>query len=189
MKALLLKLSGTALLLMLGTAMMAQVSSSNSFGIFPASQLFFNPQGQFTAIGESGGVPGPTVTGCDLYGFRAQFNPNLAVNVGINTRIFSFGTFTFRSPVPAIVSSDIGLYISEQNANSTTNCGSLLAIFNEVTSSNNVFTIFGAATASGGSWTTSDRTLKRNIQTIQNPFEIIYGLTGYTYEYRTEERQ
>ena len=189
MKALLLKLSGTALLLMLGTAMMAQVSSSNSFGIFPASQLFFNPQGQFTAIGESGGVPGPTVSGCDLYGFRAQKDPTTAVSLGVRTIQFNFGTSVFTFETPTLVTSEDGLLIYEQNSSASNGfCGNLLASFNDVTNSDNVFTIFGSATASGGTWDASDRTLKRNIETINNPMEIIKGLTGYTYEFRTEER-
>ncbi|MEL6134288.1 MAG: hypothetical protein AAFR59_13070, partial [Bacteroidota bacterium] len=97
-----------ALTLMFSISAQAQTSPSNSFGIFPPGGPF-NPNAKFTAIGESGGVPGPTANGCDLYGFRAQFAPDLAVNLGVQRAsisifptsppfIFNVPTLSFENP-------------------------------------------------------------------------------------------
>lgn len=64
----------------------------------------------------------------------------------------------------------------------------MLAFWGRSPSSNNVLTILGSATALGGSFGPSDRTLKRNIAPTHNALEIVSQLKGYTYEYRTDER-
>ncbi|MFK7797091.1 MAG: tail fiber domain-containing protein [Aureispira sp.] len=159
----------------------------NNTAIHPFGTAF-NPFGKLAAIGESGGVPGPTPsTGCDLYGFRAQFDQNTAISIGLrNTPTLKFGI------LPLITTArNRGLGIAETNSLTPTfsaGCGNLLAYFKQSTFTNNVLTVYGSATASGGSWTTSDRSLKRNIQPIDNALEIVGKLQGYTYEYRRDER-
>ena len=158
----------------------------DNYAIHPFGTTF-NPFGKFAAIGESGGVPGPTSTGCDLYGFRAQFDQNTAISIGLrNTPQLKFGI------LPLITTTrDRGLGIAETNQLTPTysaGCGNLLAYFKQSTFTNNVLTIYGSATASGGSWTTSDRNLKRNIKPIDNALEIVGKLQAYTYEYRRDER-
>lgn len=166
-----------------------QTSALNSDAIHPFGTTF-NPLGQFAAMGESGGSPGPTSTGCDLYGFRAQLGVDEAINIGMQS--YTFGPNNTPATAPAITTStNKALFISEENSLPTTfnfGCGNLLAVFKQGSTNNNVLTIFGSATASGGNWTTSDRKLKRDIQPIENALDIVNGLTGYTYEYRRDER-
>ncbi len=171
------------------TSLFAQITSSDNLGIYPAAQASFNPSGQFTSLGESGGAPGPTANGCDLYGFRAQTNTTTAVNLGIQNALLlniipvQVPTLSFGDTKP--------LWIVEQNATGSGNgsvngCGKLLGYFRDLNS--NVFTILGSATATGGTWQTSDLKLKRNVEPIGNALSIVSQLNGYTYEYRTEER-
>ncbi|MEM1318807.1 MAG: tail fiber domain-containing protein [Bacteroidota bacterium] len=167
----------------------AQLTPSNSLGIFPPRGAF-NPARKFIAIGESGGVPGPTANGCDLYGFRAQFSTTQAVNLGIQ---FNNGrrtpTLSFESQVPML--------IQQQNAfglggGPVTGCGKTLASYFDSQAaggaSNVVYFVFGSAFASGGVWAPSDKNLKRNIQPLSNAMEILQEIEGVTYEYRTDER-
>ncbi|MEM1318805.1 MAG: tail fiber domain-containing protein [Bacteroidota bacterium] len=177
-------------LVALSFAAQAQVSPSNSFGIFPPPGPF-NPNGKFTAIGESGGVPGPTANGCDLYGFRAQFAPNVAVNLGVQTFVgLEIPTLSFESP-------SLPLIIQSQNATGNGNgfvngCGKILGLYFDSNTAggqtNVVYQVFGSAFASGGVWAPSDKNLKRNIQPVSNAMEILQELEGVTYEYRTDER-
>ncbi len=175
------------------TSASAQITSSDALGIYPLAQASFDPLGRFTAIGESGGVPGQTVDGCDLYGFRAQTSINRSVNLGM--RFIPLGpvggsgtnipTLQFESNTP--------FWIIEKNAlgNETFGCGTLLATFKKTTTGaggNNVFTIIGSGTASGGIWQPSDRTLKRDITAIPDALEIVKNLKGVTYEYLVDER-
>lgn len=176
--------------LFFSTSMMAQISLSNNLGIYPGPGAF-NPSGQFTSIGESGGVPGPTANGCDLYGFRAQFNAATGVSLGIQrARLFNI----INIQVPTLSFGDARpLWIVEQGATgagtgTVNGCGKLLGYFRDFGASNNVFTILGSATASGGTWQTSDQKLKRNIEPINNAIDMVNQLNGYTYEYRTDER-
>lgn len=169
----------------------ALIQDLDNFAIHPFGTTF-SPTAKFAAIGESGGVVGPTSTGCDLYGFRSQINPDAAVNIGMRI-VIPPSPLLRRRLIPTIsTSTNKALTIVEENTltpiGPTTGCGSLLASFKQSTSTNNVLTIYGSATASGGSWTTSDRTLKRNIEPIQNALDIIEQLQGYTYEYRRDER-
>ncbi|MEL6132757.1 MAG: tail fiber domain-containing protein [Bacteroidota bacterium] len=174
------------LLFVLGGAAQAQVTPSNSLGIFPPGGLF-NPIGQFTAIGESGGVPGPTSSGCDLYGFRAQINPDLAVSLGVQ-RVTPKNTF-----FPALVFEGSNLLISGRSPSGipsvespTLGCGPLLAFYS--TTSTTSYTIYGSANAIGGMWMASDRKLKRNIKPIRDAIETVQQLSGVTYNYNTDAR-
>lgn len=166
-----------------------QTSALNSDAIHPFGTTF-NPLQKFAAIGESGGTPGPTSTGCDIYGFRAQLAIDNAINIGIQSYTFGPNNTPAQAPIIATTSNRSLFFVEENNLPVTFNfgCGNLLANFKQGTSNNNVFTIYGSATASGGNWTTSDRKLKRDIQPIDNALDIINGLTGYTYEYRRDER-
>lgn len=172
-----------------GVYAQVQTSSLNSKAIHPFGTAF-NPLGQFAAFGESGGVPGPTQTGCDIYGFRAQLGVDDAINIGVQS--YTFGADSTPATAPVIsTSSNKALFIIEENTLPTTfnfGCGNLLAVYKQGGTNNNVYTIFGGATASGGTWTTSDRTLKRDIQPIENALDIVSKLNGYTYEYRRDER-
>ncbi len=171
------------------TSAFAQITSSDNLAIYPSAQASFNPNGQFTAIGESGGAPGPTANGCDLYGFRAQVDAANAVSLGIqSTLLLGF----IPADIPTLSFGDARpLWIVEQgavgsNGGQVNGCGKLLAFFRDF--GTNVFTIYGSATATGGSWTTSDLKLKRNVEPISNALDMVNQLNGYTYEYRTDER-
>ncbi|MEM1318804.1 MAG: tail fiber domain-containing protein [Bacteroidota bacterium] len=168
----------------------AQVSPSNSFGIFPPTGPF-NPNGKFTAIGESGGVPGPTANGCDLYGFRAQTDSSTAVNLGMQD------FFGRQIPTLSFEGAGTPLIIQAQNATGNgngfiTGCGKILGWYFDSSTiggqTNVVYQVFGSAFASGGIWVPSDKNLKRDIQPVSNAMEILQELEGVTYEYRTEER-
>ncbi len=183
-----------AMLILFVTSASAQITSSDALGIYPLAQASFDPLGRFTAIGESGGVPGQTVDGCDLYGFRAQTSINRSVNLGM--RFLPFGPVggTIGIDIPTLqFESQTPFWIIEKNAlgNETFGCGTLLATFkksNFGAGGNNVFTIFGSGTASGGIWQPSDRTLKRDISAIPNALDIVKNLKGVTYEYLADER-
>ncbi len=168
----------------------AQVSNFTALDnevIFPSTQSSFNFLGKFASIGESGGVFGQTVTGCDLYGFRAQLEPDIAINMGIQVQDNNGRKLL----LPIIsTSTDRGLGIAEQNNINGPNalgCGNIIAFFKQ-DGTGNVLTVFGSATAIGGTFTSSDRNLKRNIQPIANALDIVSQLNGYTYEYRSDER-
>lgn len=191
MKITFFKILCTAFLLFSFGTIDAQIQSSplNSTAIHPFGTTF-SPLQKFAAIGESGATPGPTVTGCDIYGFRAQLALDNAINIGIQS--YTFGPNNTPATAPIIsTSSNKALFFVEENSLPATfnfGCGNLLANFKQSASNNNVFTIYGSATASGGNWTTSDRSLKRNIEPIENALEIVSKLQGYTYEYRRDER-
>lgn len=149
----------------------------------------FDPMQKFIARGESGGVPGPTPTGCDLYGFRSQVRPDLAINMGIHQYFLASGAPVALPIISTNTNRGLGI-VEENNLPGTFNfgCGNLLANFKQSSTNNTVFTIFGSGVASGGMFMSSDRTLKKNIQPIENALEIVSQLNGYTYEYRREER-
>ncbi|MEO1384381.1 MAG: hypothetical protein AAFV78_14240, partial [Bacteroidota bacterium] len=174
-----------ALTLMFSISAQAQLTPTNNLGIFPPGGPF-NPNAKFTAIGESGGVVGPTANGCDLYGFRSQFTPNLAVNLGIQRAqvfispprppfIFDVPTLSFESPV---------FWISGRSASTPTTagrdfgCGPLLAFYSATSTTS--YTIYGSANAIGGMWMASDRKLKRNIKPIRGAVETVQQLAGVT---------
>lgn len=173
---------------MMGGAAQAQLTGSNNLGIFPPGGAF-NPNGKFTSIGESGGVVGPTSSGCDLYGFRAQTNANLAVNLGIQN--LAFGTITF--PLPAVVFEGSSFVISgtpagtpPSTAGGNFGCGPLLAFYSATSTTS--YTIYGSGNAIGGMWVASDRKLKRNIKPIRSAIETVQQLSGVTYNYNQEVR-
>ncbi|MEO1382796.1 MAG: tail fiber domain-containing protein [Bacteroidota bacterium] len=188
MKFLLTSCLTFALILMMGGAAQAQLTGSNNLGIFPPGGAF-NPNGKFTSIGESGGVVGPTSSGCDLYGFRAQTNANLAVNLGIQN--LAFGTITF--PLPAVVFEGSSFVISgtpagtpPSTAGGNFGCGPLLAFYSATSTTS--YTIYGSGNAIGGMWVASDRKLKRNIKPIRSAIETVQQLSGVTYNYNQEVR-
>ncbi|MEL6131927.1 MAG: tail fiber domain-containing protein [Bacteroidota bacterium] len=177
-----------ALTFMLGIAVQAQVTPSNNLGIFPPGGPF-NPNAKFTAIGESGGIPGPTASGCNLYGFRAQVNPDLAVNLGIQT--FNFGTIPINIPTLAFESFSFWVTGRSTNPPASTagpnfGCGPLLAFYSATSTTS--YTIYGSANAIGGMWMASDRKLKRNIKPIRNAIGTVQQLAGVTYNYNTDVR-
>jgi len=174
----------------------AQIIPSISTGIVDA--LPFNPLGKFTAIGNSGGVIGPNVFGCDLYGFRAQNNFQ-AVNLGIET----VGTLSF----PALTFAGTGPLVIEQQFASGTGggplapCGKVLALYFDSTPlpgnplvNDIVYQVFGNATANG-LLLTSDRKLKTNIKSLNNSLDLVRELNGVTYNwkqskwYKTDKEQ
>ncbi len=192
MKNLLSRLMATAFLVAICTMGYAQISTSalDSRLIHPFGTAF-NPMAKFTGIGESGGTPGATVDGCDLYGFRAQFDLELAISMGIQSYTVP-GVGPVNLPI-ILVAENRPLGIVEKGAPGSPvgddfGCGTLLAVFKQSAGTNNVMTIFGSATAIGGSFSPSDRTLKRDIQPIANALDIVSQLNGYTYEYRRNER-
>ncbi|MEL6132758.1 MAG: tail fiber domain-containing protein [Bacteroidota bacterium] len=175
-------------LVFFGYASYAQISPSNNLGIFPPGGPF-NPNGKFTSIGESGGVVGPTSSGCDLYGFRAQLNPNVAINLGIQQ--FNFGVIPVDIPVLAF--EDFGFWILGKSTNTPAStsgpnygCGPLLAFYSPTSTTS--YTIYGSANSIGGMWMASDRKLKRNIKPIRNAIETVQQLAGVTYNYNTDVR-
>lgn len=170
----------------------AQILPLNNFGISPPGSPF-NPNGKFTSLGESGGVPGPTPNGCDLYGFRAQIDTNSAVSLGVQALgISNIPTLSFETV------GSLPLFIQEQNASGMggvggLGCGTLLAFYGTgvtgpLPQTNYVYTIIGSAVASGGVWAPSDKNLKRKIEPIKDAMSIVERLNGFTYEYRTDER-
>ncbi len=164
----------------------AQLTSSDNLGIYPAAQSSFNPNGKFTAIGESGGAPGDTEDGCDFYGFRAQTNQDNAVNLGMQNIFSNFY-------VPSLVFTQSRLWIIDKDAplgvgSGGYGCGQLIGFFGNSTLTNTVLTLNGSAIANGGTWQPSDERLKRNVEVIPNAINIVQNLRGVTYEYRTGER-
>ncbi len=166
------------------TGLQAQVTISNSRLIYPGPGAF-NPLAKFTGIGESGGVPGPTITGCDLYGFRSQITLNQSINVGMEDfggRILPVTSFESEFPYLILETNATGT-----GTGSLFGCGKLLAYFKDQ-SNGTVFRIFGDGFATGGVWIPSDRQLKRDIQPIANATDKIMQLNGVSYFYRHDER-
>ncbi|MEM1318809.1 MAG: tail fiber domain-containing protein [Bacteroidota bacterium] len=164
----------------------AQLIATNNLGNYPPTGPF-NLNGKFTSLGESGGVPGPTPTGCDLYGFRAQTDSLNSVNLGMQ----SLGTVN----LPTLSFRGLPFAIEQQNAagpgsGPVTGCGKILAWYFDglAPGPNVVYEVFGSAVASGGTWIPSDLSLKENIQAIPSAMEIVNQLEGVTYNYKTKER-
>ncbi|MEO0471255.1 MAG: tail fiber domain-containing protein [Bacteroidota bacterium] len=191
-------------LMSFGTAS-AQFFSSNARGIYPVggTNPLFNFNVKFTSLGESGGSPGQTANGCDLYGFRAQYDAVNAVNLGMQRSILQ----PFPSDAPYVIptlsfenGSNAGsgisdrFWIQNQKAASPSpfptlgGCGTLLAYYSEKTGSGStVYTILGSGLASGGMWNPSDRGLKRNIRPIGSALDMVQKLNGVTYLYNADE--
>ncbi len=168
----------------------AQITSSDNLGIFPSTQLSFNPLGKFTAIGESGGVPGPTADDCDLYGFRAQTSLGNNVNMGIATRP---GGSSGIVRTPTILWGDNKRLeflskgtASGQSGGAILPCGKRIAYFYDSPFNNAVFRIFGSGEAVGGIWQASDARLKRNVDAIPDAIDIVKSLRGVVYDYQVE---
>lgn len=150
---------------------------------------FFNPNGKFIGIGESGGVVGP-INGCDLYGFRAQRDQNSFINVGIRTETRSEPVI---NDVPTISFGGVtngGTFVTgkplefRNKLTTTGGCGTLIASMTSIGSFR--FRVFGSALASGGSWVNSDARFKQNIQPIGNAMDMISRLEGKTYSFDLE---
>jgi hypothetical protein len=131
---------------------------------------------QFAAIGESGGTPGGTVTGCDLYGFRAQSNTSNFVNLGI---LEPTG-----AEQPVLTYGEQNLLFLYDDASGTAGCGSKIIQFLTPSSSAQV-EVFGDLIANNVS--PSDMRFKRNINEISDPMTMISQLRGTTYEMRQDE--
>ena len=164
----------------------AQIFPSDFRGISPPGAPF-DPNGKFTSIGESGGVPGPTANGCDLYGFRAQVDRDFAVNLGIqeeNGRIIP--TLTFEGKFPFVIQQQNAF---GNNPGALTGCGKALAWYQDGVpqGANFVYAVFGSAIATGGNWVPSDAQLKKNVRSVNNATALLKQLNGVTYEYRTDE--
>ncbi len=167
----------------------AQISTSalDSRVIHPFGTAF-NFGGKFTGVGESGGVPGATADGCDLYGFRAQINPELAVNLGLQRLSPSSSTYA-----PTLSwDANFPFWFVDKSPSGNSNgpiygCGKVLGYFFDSPTSDVVFRIYGSGVAQGGMWMPSDARLKRDIENIPSATEIVKSLRGVTYEYRTDE--
>ncbi len=177
------------MILCLGFQMNAQITQSPNLGIYNGAPPFTGFQ-EFTAIGESGGVPGP-INNCDIYGFRAQTSIGNNVNVGIATRPGKLPNTVVRTPtvlwgVNKRLEFLINGLSTGQSNGSNLGCGKRIAYWYDSPSNNRVLTIYGSAFASSGTWQTSDRRLKRNILEIPNALEIVRQLNGVTYEYNKD---
>ncbi|MEM9819607.1 MAG: tail fiber domain-containing protein [Bacteroidota bacterium] len=151
--------------------------------------LPFDPFGKFCGIGNSGGVLGPNGLGCDSYGFRAQDNFQ-AVNMGIETFSgVSFPTIQFTSTLPLIIQQQL---TTGNGSGASSTCGKALAWYfdsNSIVSppvNDIVYQVFGSALATNF-WLTSDRKLKRNINSLTNALDIVRELNGVTYNFRSDE--
>ncbi len=188
MKILTHKILVIAVLLFFSLSASAQIFNSNNRGISPPGSPF-NPLGKFTALGESGGAPGPTADGCDLYGFRAQTAIGQAVSLGIRAQnINIFGT-VLRLRIPTLQWGDrntLQLVAKESNGTFNAGCGNLVGYFNGNPGSSTKFVIFGSAVASGGNWQASDRRLKREVREIGDALKIVQNLRGVKYSYQSD---
>jgi len=165
--------------------------ATDNLAIFPPGGAF-NPAAKFAAIGESGGVPGPTPTGCDLYGFRAQINPTLSVNLGMQE--VTAGQLAGATVPNLSFEAQRPLLISQTNAGGPGNgdfngCGKTLAwYFDGLPGPGNiVYSVFGDAFASGGNWIPSDRNLKKDIKPVTDAIKMVQQLNGVSYTYRSDE--
>ncbi|MEO1415766.1 MAG: tail fiber domain-containing protein [Bacteroidota bacterium] len=198
MRFLLTSITTLAITLMLCMTVQAQITQSDFLGISPPGSPF-DPFGKFTAIGESGGAPNGTVTGCDLYGFRAQLsvNPNSklstsAVSLGIQTTT----RVSRGQTIPTLVFDDNRFWITSPQGDpagvlgSDWGCGATIAFYSSRNIiSGNVYTLFGSAVANGGNWTPSDLKLKEDVRPIGNALDMVTQLSGVTYRYKEERIQ
>lgn len=174
----------------------AQFIQTNNSGIFPVGGInpAINFNVKFASMGESGGVPGPTPLGCDLYGFRAQINAVNSVNLGMNrirpTSNLHIPTLSFENGSDASAVDRFWIQNQDQ-ANPSTgsrSCGTLLAYYGQSTGASSVvYTILGSGVASGGTWQPSDRKLKSDIRPIGSALDMVQQLNGVTYYYNADE--
>ncbi len=182
----------TLALLITSITLNAQLIQTNNFGIYPTANPFFNPDGQFASIGESGGTTQP-INGCDLYGFRSQLDVNNSINVGMQPSILQ--------PIPPNPQIMIPTILWESRANSRLafqqrnalnspfflGCGRTLVSIGQVSSNPYVMYVSGTAFATGGWAQNSDLRLKENIKGISDPMDIISKLNGVTYNYTPDQ--
>jgi len=159
----------------------AQSFPTNSRGIHPPGTIF-NPFRKFAALGESGGVPGPTIDGCDLYGFRAQTSIGRNVNLGMR--------LNGRASTPTLLWGDNGVrleFVAKGFSDpSRTGCGNRIAYMVDNPRSRFKFWVFGSAFASGGVWQPSDQRLKSDVVEIGGALEIVKSLRGVKYSYNND---
>ncbi|MEL6867766.1 MAG: tail fiber domain-containing protein, partial [Bacteroidota bacterium] len=176
-----------AAFMMVASLAQAQLIATNNLGAFDPSGPF-DLNGKFTSLGESGGVPGPTPTGCDLYGFRAQLDSLNSVNLGMQV--------SSNLRFPALSFQGNPLIISQSGATGAggtgdAGCGDIIAAyfdsFGFPGANNFVYAIYGSGFASNGLWVASDRKTKREIQPIADAADILTQLNGVSYEYKTDE--
>ncbi|MCI4667669.1 MAG: tail fiber domain-containing protein [Bacteroidia bacterium] len=184
MKSILMAIA--TLCLSLGTAF-GQFTQTNNFGIFPVGGInpLINFNVKFASLGESGGAPGGTANGCDLYGFRSQIDAINSVNLGMSNSGFSslfIPTLVFENG--ANVGALDRFWITNQDGSGR--CGQLLSYYGQG-GGNTVFTILGSGVATGGTWQPSDKKLKENVQPITQALDLVMKLNGVTYNYKTEE--
>ncbi|MGD1844688.1 MAG: tail fiber domain-containing protein [Salibacteraceae bacterium] len=153
---------------------------------------FFNPNGKFIGIGESGGIVGP-INGCNIYGFRAQKLGNSFINMGIQQIANPQpGGGPVLTPIPDNIpvitwgadenifgNFSISRSLNFLYDNSNTNCGTRVASMSGTSTFR--FTVFGSALASGGMFMNSDARFKQNIQPIGDALDLIDQLQGTTY--------
>ncbi|MEO0641604.1 MAG: tail fiber domain-containing protein [Bacteroidota bacterium] len=198
MRFLLTSITTLAISLMLCMTVQAQITQSNSLGISPPGTPF-NQFGKFTAIGESGGAPGGTASGCDLYGFRAQlsvvpgsFTRTSAVSLGIQTTT----RVSRGQTIPTLDFDDNRFWITSPQGDPSGvlgadwGCGATIAFYSSRNIiSGNVYTLFGSAVANGGNWTPSDLKLKEDVRPIGNALDMVSQLSGVTYRYKEDRIQ
>ncbi|MGD1847922.1 MAG: tail fiber domain-containing protein [Salibacteraceae bacterium] len=154
---------------------------------------FFNPNGKFIGIGESGGIPGP-INGCDIYGFRAQRNLNQSfINMGIRRIgtpgglqpvVDDYPTISWGGDVPFSSGKIFRKNLDFLYDNSSTSCG-FISVRMSSPSLAYQLTVFGDARATG-MFIDSDARFKQNIQPIGNALSLISQLQGTTYTMNQE---
>ncbi len=166
---------GIAVFLFFSLNSFSQIFPSNSRGINPPGTTF-NPLGQFTALGESGGFQGPTADGCDFYGFRAQTSIRRNVNLGL------------RVNTPTLLWGDRGIRLEfvAKGFGNNTGCGDRIAYMVDNNFNNFKFFVFGSSLATGGSWQVSDQRLKSEVREIGGALDIVKNLRGVKYSYQNE---
>lgn len=179
---------------MLTTTASAQINAVplDADVIFPPSGPFDPIFGAFTGVGESGGAPGP-ILGCDIYGFRSQTDVANGISLGMerdNASGAIFPVLSFASPNPFLIEHQ---FSTGSATGPILGCGQALAgFFNSATSPTNpiitdiVFGVFGSISATGVVLS-SDKKLKKNINSISDPIELIRGINGVTYNFRSDE--
>ncbi len=181
MKNLTHKMLGIAALLFFSLSAFSQTQSfqSNSRGIHPPGTSF-NPLGKFAALGESGGAPGGTIDGCDLYGFRAQTSIGRNVNLGMRAN--------GRQSTPTLLWGDRGVRLEfvAKGFDDNTSCGDRIAYMVDNNFNDFKFFVFGSSLATGGSWQVSDQRLKSEVREIGGALDIVKSLRGVKYSYQNE---
>ena len=167
----------------------AQLIQTDNFGIFPSAGPL-NVNGQFAAIGESGGTTQP-VNGCDLYGFRSQIDIKNSINIGMQRQLLQIvGQPPVYNPTILWESSGNSRLLFQQRQSNVispfpipVSCGATYMSVGRVSGSPYILTINGSAFATNGVWQNSDLRLKNNVRSITNAIDIVSKLNGVSYDY------